>query len=550
MFKFARVRHTSVSASVLLQKAEELVAAAKSDLSSDATDEAVEKADKALELVLKDTCVQNGCTDQNVLDNKPFSKWGLTQYVKYLSDNDKISKKEKANFFQFHDWRNPSQHSGLIIHPKQARLVVDSVEAYLKKQRTEYLTSAGSTLAKIDESSIDEKNDVAPIFRATPGLIENGLQLSSAEKYLGDSLKHIDLHLHDPSGVEVFVEVEWNAFSQSQLDEYTILIDSFNPNARIVWLIPSDLQVKLPQRVQQTTYDRTLITHLISARRMAKEVIIQILKILSTPCTPPPSIMYQMKYQFPNIMSACYFDAEVETDKGKKEIGLRKQAVGRYLDLVKSLCQSRFANESPELLLITLQEILVVPYYLEMRGGVGKVVEGGFAKDMQEKKSHSAYKQASQIVSDIVELTSSYLKNHLSVILEVYKSPELSDLLYRIFKDLPQGAFEMGDRMVVKRMIEKVIREFSISQTPPIARLRHSILNKDVENVVQTGYENDMARRIIEIAVLKRVLFPHFGVNLVQVLTRETFRGKEQYARVKCQNFRLNTNTERVLRYG
>jgi len=260
--------------------------------------------------------------------------------------------------------------------------------------------------------------------------------------------------------------------------------------------------------------------------------------------------MYQMHYSFPNIISACYFDAEVETEKGKKPLGLRKQAVGRYLDLVKSLCQSHFANETPEMLLLALQEVLTAPYYLEMRGGIGKVLDRGFVQDMTEKKGHSAYKQASQIVMEIFELTNAFVNRNLSSIVDVYKSPEACDLLYRSFRKLPQASYEMGDRIVIKKLLDELIEQFSLNQTPPTRWIHHSILNKDIENRVQTGYENDMARRLIEIAVLKRVVFPVFGVGLIQVLTRETFRGREQFARVKCQHFKVNTNTARISRYG
>lgn len=542
---------TKVEVSILIQKAQQLIEAAKESIEKDETDEALIKADQALELSLKDACLFAGCDEHTVQDGKEFVKWGVTQYINFLDGKKSLSRDEKVNFFQFHNWRNPAQHSGMIIHPKQVRQVIEAVEAYVEKRKSDYNTSFQFPMViRLEPASIDEKADIAPIFRATPSLIEPGLRLVVGEKYLSEGLKHIDLLLHDAQSQDVYVEIKWSSFSHDQVENYVRLIDSTNPHARILWVVPKDISVSLPKRVELVQYDRTQFLELVRIRWVARQVIQQILRLLLAPLIPPHSIMYQTDYAFPNAMSACYFDGEVETDKGTKKIGLRKQGVGRYFDLVKSLCQCRYATEIPELLLLMVHETLTIPYYIEMRGGVGKVVEKGFTQDMQEKKKLSNYRQLSHIAEGIYQLTSTFVLQFRAQLLETYSVSETNDLMYRVLLNVPQNAYELGDRIIVKKLIEYFIAQFSLTQTPPLPLIHHALTSKDVRNVVQKGYETDMARRLLEMAVLKRELICLTGVGLVQVLKQETFRDRVQFTRAKCQQFRINRNTERILTFG
>lgn len=537
--------------SILIQKALHLVEAAKESMEKDETDEALIKADQALELALKDACLFAGCDEHTVQDGKEFVKWGVTQYINFLDGKKLLSRDEKVNFFQFHDWRNPAQHSGMIIHPKQVKQVIEAVEAYVKKRESDCNSSFQfPTTIRLEPASIDEKADIAPIFRATPSLIEPGLRLVEGEKYLPEGLKRIDLLLHDAQGQDVYVEIKWSSFSHDQVENYVRLIDSTNPHARILWVVPKDISVSLPKRIELVRYDRALFLELVRIRRTARQIIQQILHLLLAPFMPSPSIMYQTEYVFPNVISACYFDGEVKTDKGIKKIGLRKQGVGRYFDLIKSLCQCRYATEIPELLLLMVHETLTIPYYIEMRGGVGKVIEKGFIQDMEEKEKLSNYKQLSHIAKGIYQLTSTFVLQFRTQLLETYSGPETNDLIYRVLLDLPKNAYEMGDRIIVKKLIEYLVAQFGLIQTSPLPHIHHSLTNKDIINVVQKGYETDMARRLLEMAVLKRELICLTGVGLVQVLKQETFRDRVQFTRTKCQQFRINRNTERILTFG
>ena len=519
---------------------------AETALEKDDTNGAIQLADQSLELAMKDSCMVAGCNENSTRDGKPFEKWSFTDYVLSLSESNQLSRERKASFFQIHSWRNPSQHGGMSIHPKQAKQVVDTVKSYVGELKEAYLNSGSVTSAESVLEPISEEEDVAPIFRATPSLIEKGLRLVRGEKFLAESLKRIDLLLEDKQHRRVFVEVKWSGFNPKQAEDYVRLIKSIEINPRIIWLVPSDIHASLPESIEQVTFDRKKISELVATRKSAQKVIRQMLYALSAPFAPPSSLMYRMSYTFPNVMSACYFDGKVETEKGTKEIGLRKQSTGRYFDLIKSLCQSRFASETPELLVSLILELMVAPYYLELRG-LGRVAEDGFWGDLKEKANESSYKDVFKIAETIYSLAEEFISKNSASIFQTYETPDLNELIYRVILDLPTNAFEMGDLIVVKKLIENMISQFSITQTEPIRKLRHSVTNTDIVNSVQQGYEPDMARRLVELAVLKRELFCTSGVGVIQVLKQETFRDKKQFVRAKCQNFRIDTNMNRIL---
>lgn len=526
-----------------------MLAKAEAALKADDTNAAIQFADQSLELAMKDSCIVAGCTESTAKNGKLFNKWTFPDYLLFLSESGRITAERKSSFFQFHAWRNPSHHDGMSIHPKQARQVVDSVTKYVKELENAYLNSSSTIPHSNAKEPVIEERDVAPIFRATPSLIQRDFRLVRGEKFLAEGLKRIDLLVEDGKRRRVFVEVKWSGYDAEQAKSYTNLIRTTEPNARILWLMPSDIRGSVPAPIERIDYDREKIAALITARRIARSVIDKILYALSAPFTPPSTLMYRMSFSFPNVMSACYFDGKVQTEKGRREIGLRKQSIGRYLDLIRSLCQSKYANETPELLLVLVFELLVAPYYLEMRG-LGRVEEDGFWGDIKAKAKETSYKDIYKIVTTIHEAVSSYVSSNAAIIRVVYTDVNTHDLLYRAILRIPQNAFEMGDLVSVKRLIEYFVSEFNVTQTEPIKIIKHSVTNTNVLNSVQLGYEPDMVRRLIELAVLKRELICTSGISLIQVLKQEAFRDKLQYVRAKCQNFRINTNTDRIVGFG
>src|SRR3989304_2889611 len=109
---------------------------AKRSLEEDATDEASKKADQALEFLLKHACLVAGCNESTIINEKKFTRWGIPEYIEWLAGKELLTQDDKVNFSLFHSWRNPAQHSAIMIHPKQAKQVIEGVETYLSKQRT------------------------------------------------------------------------------------------------------------------------------------------------------------------------------------------------------------------------------------------------------------------------------------------------------------------------------------------------------------------------------------------------------------------------------
>jgi hypothetical protein len=536
---------------VLVKQAEEILAKAKTLNKQNATLEALILADQALETFLRLNCLRKGCTDQTVMaisknKEKEFGNWGMTEYILWLSQKGVIGKKEKADFFTFHKWRNEAQHSGLAPSTTQVSSVIESIATYFEKQKrtledeTEY-----PYLPPLDEQAISEENDVHPVFRANPFLIEDGFVLVRGEKRLfDDTLQRIDLLFTDKKGIHSFVEAKWGSFSATQAVDYLSSLQKSGKPFRLIWLVPSSFKVDVPTSVEVMTFQKDKIVEIIRIRRQARLVIDLILKLLSKPFTPPPSMMYQLEYQFPNIISACYFDAEVKTETRDVSIGLRKQSIGRYLDIILSLCHSSYATNLPELTVLLIEETLNAPYYIELRGGIGKVEMQGFYGHIHEKRSDSKYRLIAQTVESIKNLTRKFIEENGAFINNFYgRSPSKSDLLYRVLLNMPSECFELGDRIIIKRLLEFVIREFSLQQTTPLASIRHSLLNVDISNkAYSTRYEMDMARRLVEIAALKRILQCISGVQIVKVLIEEYFKDKKVISRIPCQHFRLERN--------
>lgn len=400
-------------------------------------------------------------------------------------------------------------------------------------------------------NTIYEERDIHPIFRANPFLIEDGAKLLRGEKFLSnESLKHIDICLTDRHQIPLYVEIKWDSFDVKQPETYHNLLKTEHKGNRfrLMWLVPDDMDVPLPSYIELKKYSRVQFRRFVKIREEAKKALRQILKVLSTPTTPPSSLMYREQITFPSIISACYFEGEVKTERGFRKIGLRKQGVGRYLDIIRCLAQSQYAWSLPELTLVLIEELLIAPYYFERRGGRGIVDPYGFYHHIYEKRKNQIYTQIADIVISIRQITSEFLKKNYSTIKSFYRN-DISkyDLLYRILLQTPLKVYEMGDLMGAKKLIEHLRNIFNLTPTQPFNKVKHTLTNQSIQNKVNiSGYENDFAKRLMEIATLKRSLIPVSGVPMVRILVKRIIADKHTYIRAACQNFRLNKENKFV----
>jgi hypothetical protein len=257
--------------------------------------------------------------------------------------------------------------------------------------------------------------------------------------------------------------------------------------------------------------------------------------------------MYREEITFPNIISACYFEGKIITERSTRKIGLRKQAVGRYLDIIRCISQSGFRDSLPELTLLFIRELLIAPYFYLRRSREGVVNSKGFYNHIFENRRSGYYKPISNKLIPIAEKINTFVNEEASNIKKLYENnPAKYDLLYRVLMETPSEVYDMN-LLITKRLIECLIDIFSLKPQQSIEQVRHNLTNQLVKNSVKTdGYENDLAKRIIEIAVLRRILIPVSGIPIMWVLTANVRDGKMVYSRAQAQNFQLNKEYEFV----
>ncbi len=92
-----------------------------------------------------------------------------------------------------------------------------------------------------------------------------------------------------------------------------------------------------------------------------------------------------------------------------------------------------------------------------------------------------------------------------------------------------------------KTLVNHFIEKFLMVPSRPVPKIPLTTLNQSVNNSVDTsGYENDFAKRIIEIASLKRILIPKSGISIMWVLAPRLRNGSLVADRVPCQSFIFN----------
>lgn len=548
----------------MLERARKLTQQAGEALAAGRTAEALSLADQALELALKSACLYSGASEATTLKigekDRPFARWGMTEYLQWLSINGKLSPLDKADFFVFHGWRNAVQHHGIEPSETQARTVLSKVSAFIslsEEQRREGTAPSDKSITELttQDLPIDEVKDLHPIFRGNPFLIDPDVKLVQGEKYLREgTLRRIDLLFKTRNGVPVYAEIKASSVDEDQARRY---LDDLRQNHadtpfRLVWAYPGHLQGSLPNGVEGRPYSLKRMRRWVSVRRQAVEVLHRIRDILASPAKPPRSLMYRHDFEFPNVISACYFDANLATEKGTKKIGWRKQSIGRYFDLIRCLASSTGVQEVPELGVLLIKDVLAAPHYWEVEGGFRgttrnttfRVDSLGFEHYLSERKEGSIYRPLASFSEGISQLVDAFIRTYGPDIKEFYTGHELQrDLLHRVLEELPDKAMEFGDRIVVKELIQYLVTRFGLQATPPVLSVYHPVLNVQAKNkVTSEGYPNDMAKRLVEVAVLKGLLTCTSGVPVIRVLRTEYIRDRWTFQRVPCQNFRLNSD--------
>jgi len=388
---------------------------------------------------------------------------------------------------------------------------------------------------------ISEVRDIHPIFRANPFLVEEGAMFSRGERFLSNSsLRHIDLELVDARGMPMFTEIKWSTIDEDQVTMYHRDISSHVKTFRLIWVIPDDLSQAIPdlkrRGAEVKTFRRERILKMVEVRRVASACLLEIKKMLEQPFNV---LIYHENVEFENPIRACYFEGRATTDRGTKKVGLKQSGIGRYLDLVQSICVSPVAKELPELTLNLVWELLVLPYsYKVTRHWI--IVKEGFGR------AHRGHlpKSLASVISSVWNAVDGFHSQHNQTIRELYENNvKKYDLLCRVINEAV-SSFPDPTTVGIKDLVESLIDRFALSPTAPKPRISHHTLNQWIENIVTTdGYENDFAKRIIEMAVLRRILIPVGGVPVMWVLAPRYREGQFETDRTPCQSLTYNRDS-------
>ncbi|MBT9145625.1 MAG: hypothetical protein DDT40_01547 [candidate division WS2 bacterium] len=389
-------------------------------------------------------------------------------------------------------------------------------------------------------SHLDEARDVHPIFRANPFLIQEGLKLVRGEKYLSsEELKHIDLLFEDKDKIPTFVEVKWSDVSESQMSEYRRLVDRYHPKSRLIWAIPNDLAAKASVAskygIEVKLFDREKIIQIKDLQDKANEYLKQITSLLSSSFK---ITMHGESISFENPVVACYFEGRATTDRGQKKLGLKQQSIGRQLDLIKNLTIGHVAEFHKEKILLLIWEVFKAPYSYKP-GKFWRIIDEGFIELIKERQERDIEKLAMKIW----ELVNQYYNKFASPIKTIYNMDvKKYDLLAMLLFQLAEG----NNKTVfsIDELIKSIIDEFEIKPSQPTPKIKHSILNQWIENIVSVkDYENDMAKRLLEIAALKRMLIPKMGTVDMWILTPSKKTEGFVAQRQPCQMLSFNKDT-------
>lgn len=393
---------------------------------------------------------------------------------------------------------------------------------------------------------LDEVRDVHPIFRANPSLVEEGLKLVRGEKYFAkEELRHIDLLFEDQSKVSTYVEVKWSDVSEQQMVEYERLVRQYAPGSRLVWAVPTDLSGKAAAAskygIEVKLFDRERIIDIKRLQNEADRYLQQINSLLSGPFK---ITMHGETIPFESPIAACYFEGQATTDKGSPmKMGLKQQSVGRQLDLVKSLATGHVAELHKEKTMSLMWEVFAAPYSYKS-GKFWRVMDGGFIELIEERQA----RPLERLVIEVWRIVNEYHERYSTAVKGLYdndvrKYDLLTMWLLVLSEERRKVVFSIDE------LIGFLISEFEIRPSVPPQRIKHSILNQWIENIVSAGgYENDMAKRLLEIATLKRMLMPRMGTVEMWILTPSKRNGERIAQRQPCQMLSYNKDTELYLK--
>ncbi len=401
-----------------------------------------------------------------------------------------------------------------------------------------------SAMEIVDLPHLDEARDVHPILRGNPSLIEDGLKLLRGETFLAaNELKRIDLLFEDRSRIPTFVEVKWNEVSEQQMIDYSRLLATFPTNYRLLWAVPEDLLERTAPAakygIEVKTFRRDKIHRIKGIQERARRQLETIKAILARPFKVT---MHREAVIFENIIAACYFEGRAQTEKGAKKLGLKQQGVGRQLDLMRCLAVGHLPELHPEKIILLLWELFRAPYSYKP-GRLFRISQGGFIDVIKERQERDLEK----VILEIWAVIDAHRVEFLDELKAIWAGERTNyDLLAMLLSGL--STEQKKEVFTISDLIKLLGDEFELRPYPVAPRIKHGILNQWIRNIVSVkDYENDMAKRLLEVGVLKRILLARMGTVDMWVLVPSKITGKLLADRQPCQMLQFNRDSSLYL---
>nr|MDO8080814.1 endonuclease NucS [Candidatus Freyarchaeota archaeon] len=335
--------------------------------------------------------------------------------------------------------------------------------------------------------------------------IDEGLDLvQSNEHYIDNQL--IDLYCSRRDGKKVFIELEWESVNQGSrrqaLDQKSLL-DSKFPSGSFehIFFVPA-----IEQKDKSRLEEMGITVKSFSKPEMEKEISIfydsqSLLKKILSKIDEKVDINVLGRTYLLDMISACYtpyslpdYDPSNPKFRGK---GLHRYEAGTQLEIIKCLASGKFYGLSPELVAKLILDIFEMPFAQEKRESTGeKRPKQWYCSSFIDYIKTIPVRQVGNKIAEIYEMTKSFLGS----------CNVKGDILTKESSKLNRKLLPKFGVILPTDMMNEVISRFE--------------LKSNYKDVGGRDYTYSMARRIIELMVLKKLYIANLGTEGTMPLIR------------------------------
>jgi hypothetical protein len=330
-------------------------------------------------------------------------------------------------------------------------------------------------------------------------IIEHGLTLVQYEEYRVDS-QEIDLWCADKNGIDTFVELEYNPINLSSrrqvLDQKAALDRSYETKGKkfrhILFapeIVYGDRDILERNGVEVLIFDKQVIdqkmVEFYESQELLKKVMSKLAEQVQVNVGGRPYTLDLIEAFFTPISLPDY----VPKDKRFSGKGVHRFEIGTQLEMFKCLCKGRNFTLNPELLLNLLKDIFELPYAEEKRQRLddGSVPRYGIQSTFADYVNGIPFKEGARKVGELHKMISDFVTTHQIQ----------GDLLKKECTAICKAIIPRYGIIIPSDLLDTVVKQFE--------------LKSDYKDAYGRSYMYSMARRLVEIMVIKRYLDVYSG---------------------------------------